>query len=403
MTPSSRHFTFIRTSTSTRNPRSTPGHPHSTMKSHYSCSMIGTHVVQKALKQQEPTTPLTRTTCTDSRRDETLPKIISLFSGAGGLDLGFQQAGFPLSFAADISTAAVQTHRRNFRKTLAVVADLTELGPDGVLSYLEPLLSNGERIGVIGGPPCQGFSRGNTQSTTEDPRNQLPLLYLQIVEALQEKYTVEFVLFENVLGIRDSKHLTTFNGILEKFSDIGLTANAEVYSALDYGIPQKRNRVIITGFRNMSVAQAFKPQKIQSNKLTVRAAIEGLPDPAYFARNLERSSIPFHENHWTMRPVSKRFRHPESATPSGRSFRRLQWDEPSPTVAYGHREIHVHPSGRRRLSIFEAMLLQGFPRKFVLEGNLSAQVEQVSNAVPPPLAHSLASAIAKALTTSDKV
>ena len=373
------------------------------MKSHYSCSMIGTHVVQKALKQQEPTTPLTRTTCTDSRRDETLPKIISLFSGAGGLDLGFQQAGFPLSFAADISTAAVQTHRRNFRKTLAVVADLTELGPDGVLSYLEPLLSNGERIGVIGGPPCQGFSRGNTQSTTEDPRNQLPLLYLQIVEALQEKYTVEFVLFENVLGIRDSKHLTTFNGILEKFSDIGLTANAEVYSALDYGIPQKRNRVIITGFRNMSVAQAFKPQKIQSNKLTVRAAIEGLPDPAYFARNLERSSIPFHENHWTMRPVSKRFRHPESATPSGRSFRRLQWDEPSPTVAYGHREIHVHPSGRRRLSIFEAMLLQGFPRKFVLEGNLSAQVEQVSNAVPPPLAHSLASAIAKALTTSDKV
>ena len=153
----------------------------------------------------------------------------------------------------------------------------------------------------------------------------------------------------------------------------------------------------------MSVAQAFKPQKIQSNKLTVRAAIEGLPDPAYFARNLERSSIPFHENHWTMRPVSKRFRHPEQAAPSGRSFRRLQWDEPSPTVAYGHREIHVHPSGRRRLSIFEAMLLQGFPRKFVLEGNLSAQVEQVSNAVPPPLAHSLASAIAKALTTSDKV
>lgn len=365
--------------------------------------MIGTQVVQKALKQQEPTTPLTRTTCTDSRRDDTLPKIISLFSGAGGLDLGFQQAGFPLSFAADISTAAVQTHRRNFRKTLAVVADLTKLGPDGVLSNLEPLLSDGERIGVIGGPPCQGFSRGNTQSTTEDPRNQLPLLYLQIVEALQEKYTVEFVLFENVLGIRDSKHLTTFNGILEKFSDIGLTANAEVYSALDYGIPQKRNRVIITGFRNMSVAQAFKPQKIQSNKLTVRAAIEGLPDPAYFARNLERSSIPFHENHWTMRPVSKRFRHPESATPSGRSFRRLQWDEPSPTVAYGHREIHVHPSGRRRLSIFEAMLLQGFPRKFVLEGNLSAQVEQVSNAVPPPLAHSLASAIAKALSASDKV
>ena len=74
---------------------------------------------------------------------------------------------------------------------------------------------------------------------------------------------------------------------------------------------------------------------------------------------------------------------------SGRSFKQLKWADPSPTIAFGHREIYVHPNGRRRLSIFEAMLLQGFPKSFVLEGNLSEQVEQISNAVPPPLARSI--------------
>jgi DNA (cytosine-5)-methyltransferase 1 len=77
----------------------------------------------------------------------------------------------------------------------------------------------------------------------------------------------------------------------------------------------------------------------------------------------------------------------------GRSFKRLSWSDASPTIAFGNREIHIHPTGTRRLSIYEAMLLQGFPASFVLEGNLSEQVEQVSNAVPPPLAKSVAAAI----------
>ena len=255
---------------------------------------------------------------------------------------------------------------------------------------------------MIGGPPCQGFSRANTGSAANDPRNRLPLLYLQIVEALQAKYTVEFVLFENVLGIRDAKHSVTYRGILAKFRDIGLTPNVNEYSALDYGVAQTRNRVIISGFRNEEVARNFKPKKVEASDLTVRSVIGDLPDPAFFARGLEKSAIPHHENHWTMRPVSKRFSQPGGADRAGRSFRRLEWDKPSPTVAYGHREIHVHPDGRRRLSIFEAMLLQGFPDEFVLEGTLSSQVEQVSNAVPPPLAQSLATAIKTAMRKLDR-
>lgn len=331
-----------------------------------------------------------------------LPKIVSLFSGAGGLDLGFKRSGFPVTFALDLSSAAIQTHRRNFQGTLSVAADLQELGPDGVLAHLDHLLEPGEAIGVIGGPPCQGFSRANTASDVDDPRNRLAMLYLKVVEALQEKYEVEFVLFENVLGIRDSKHSVTFRGILAKFSEMGLTPDVSEYSALDYGVAQNRNRVIISAFRDEEVARNFKPQKVTPSGLTVRSVIGNLPEPAFFARGLDKSSIPHHENHWTMRPVSKRFSRPGGADRAGRSFRRLVWDEPSPTVAYGHREIHVHPEGRRRISIFEAMLLQGFPDDFVLEGTLSSQVEQVSNAVPPPLAQSLATAIKAAMGQEDQ-
>lgn len=331
-----------------------------------------------------------------------LPKIISLFSGAGGLDLGFKRSGFPLTFAVDSSSAAIQTHKKNFQETTSIEANLEELGPDGVLAHLANLLEPGESIGVIGGPPCQGFSRANAGSAANDPRNRMPLLYLQIVEALQGKYRVEFVLFENVLGIRDARHSETFRGILSKFKEIGLTPDVNEYLALDYGVAQTRNRIIISGFRDETVARNFKPIKdVGSRGLTVRSVIGNLPEPAFFARDLEKSAIPHHENHWTMRPVSKRFSRPEGADRAGRSFRRLEWDKPSPTIAYGHREIHVHPDGRRRLSIFEAMLLQGFPDDFVLKGTLSSQVEQVSNAVPPPLAHSLATAIRAALRKAD--
>jgi len=326
-----------------------------------------------------------------------LPKIVSLFSGAGGLDLGFKRAGFPLTFAVDISPAAIQTHRRNFGDTVSIAADLEVLGPDGILTHLSGLLEPGEPIGVIGGPPCQGFSRANTGAVADDPRNRLPLLYLQVVQALQRQYSVEFVLFENVLGIRDAKHAVTFHGILSKFRELGLTPDVNEYSALDYGVAQTRKRVVISGFREEAVAANFAPRKSTAEALTVRAVIGELPAPAFFDRDIDKSSIPHHENHWTMRPMSKRFARPDGADRGGRSFRRLEWDKPSPTVAYGHREIHVHPDGRRRLSVYEAMLLQGFPSDFVLEGTLSSQVEQVSNAVPPPLAESVATAIKAAM------
>jgi DNA (cytosine-5)-methyltransferase 1 len=333
----------------------------------------------------------------------TLPRIVSLFSGAGGLDLGFHDAGFDLAFAVDSSEWAIKTHQRNFKKAKSVAADLIELQPAGVLKHLSQVLKEGEPIGVIGGPPCQGFSRANPAALATDPRNKLPILYLEIVEALQEKYDVQFVLFENVLGIRDLKHEIAFKSILAKFRELGLTEQVGEYCALDFGVPQNRRRVIISAFKSPAAAKAFAPLTVPRENLDARTAIGGLPAPAFFDRNLSPEAIPHHPNHWTMRPVSKRFDDPDNSMNSSRSFRRLAWDKPSPTVAYGHREIHIHPDGRRRLSIYEAMRFQGFPHEFVLEGPLSAQVEQVSNAVPPPLGRALADATIRAIDESVRV
>jgi DNA (cytosine-5)-methyltransferase 1 len=334
----------------------------------------------------------------NSRLDKNanLPFVVSLFSGAGGLDWGFHKKGFRIALAIDKSEAAVRTHRRNFPHTLSVCADLAEMGPEGVCDLLAQLLPKDAIIGVIGGPPCQGFSRANSDSKPNDPRNKLVALYLQIVTALRLRYNVEFVVFENVLGIKDRKHSEVYGALVEGLSSLGLMPSEQELCALDFGVPQVRRRVILAAMRENKGYGNVDPRRRVGHS-SLRETIGDLPEPAFFERNLSADQIPLHPNHWTMRPRSGRFSKPAHLWHSGRSFRRTYWDKPSPTVAFGHREIHVHPDCRRRLSIYEAMLLQGFPSSYVLEGNLSEQVEQVSNAVPPPLARSIASAVRRAL------
>ncbi|BDR52216.1 cytosine-specific methyltransferase [Bombiscardovia nodaiensis] len=321
---------------------------------------------------------------------------MSLFSGAGGLDLGFQKDKYEIVFAVDVDKSAVETHRKAFPKTHCIQADLVNLGVDGLVSEIDKVLVPGERIGVIGGPPCQGFSRSNSNSSADDPRNKLPALYLDIVKALKTKYTVDFLIFENVLGIEDKKHASTFSAIKETLGTLGFHKSIAEYDAFNFGVPQHRQRVIIAGFASKQACESFKPTAQIKGKQTVREAIEHLPEPSYCAHG-RKVVDGFHPNHWTMQPKSPRFAHPELFKEDGRSFRRLSWDKPSPTVAYGHREIHIHPDGKRRLSVYEAMQLQGFPKNYELCGTFSAQVQQVSNAVPPPLAYALAVAVEDSL------
>lgn len=328
-------------------------------------------------------------------------KIISLFCGAGGLDLGFKQEGFEIALAIDFEKSAISTHKKNFKNTESLAVDLTTLGPKGVFNQVRKQLPIGTRLGIIGGPPCQGFSRANPNSCTDDPRNLLPSLYVKIIDELKKHYIVEFVVFENVLGMKDKKHAEKYLSLISGLKHLGFNVDEKELCALDFGVPQNRKRIVISAMRN---GQGYLPITLtkRKGKKTVREAIGMLAEPAFFDKKLSPSDIPIHPNHWTMQPKSHRFREGALTNNKARSFRKLIWDKASPTIAFGNREIHVHPDGKRRLSIFEAMLLQGFPKQFVLEGNLSQQVTQISNAVPPPLARSIAVAIKNSLEGKKK-
>jgi DNA (cytosine-5)-methyltransferase 1 len=249
---------------------------------------------------------------------------------------------------------------------------------------------------VIGGPPCQGFSYGNTKARADDPRNELPFRYCEILTALNQRWSIDFFVFENVLGLRSPKHRDRLHAIITRFGEAGFSVALAELDAQRFRVPQRRRRLFLVGIN----AETFPGVSFQwpdgtDECRTVRQAIGGLPEPILRTPGLAADGIPYHPNHWTMPPRSRRFLQHDFN--GGRSFRRLDWDQPSWAVAYGNREIHIHPEGRRRLSILEAMLLQGFPKKFVLQGNFSEQVQQVSNAVPPPVARSVAAAIRKQL------
>ncbi|WP_447881308.1 DNA cytosine methyltransferase [Serratia fonticola] len=319
--------------------------------------------------------------------------LLSLFCGAGGLDLGFVQEGFDVKLAIDFSPSAIETHKFNFPNSNAEQHDLIELGTEGLVKICSEIFTKEEPIGIIGGPPCQGFSRGNVGSSKSDPRNKLAFLYIDVIEALKNKHNVKFVVFENVMGLKDKKHADTYNMIVKRLKNLGFDVHEKELNALDFGVPQIRKRVILIAldkeFSSNSSSFAFD-EKIKHK--TVRDAISELPEPVFYKKNIH---VPYHPNHWTMVPRSVRFTQPESIDNKNRSFRAIFWDKPSPTIAYGNREIYVHPNKKRRLSIYESMLLQGFPKSFIIKGTLSQQVTQISNAVPPPMAKKIAENIKK--------
>lgn len=309
------------------------------------------------------------------------------------MDLGFSASSFKTVLAIDNDCAAVKTFNKNRRDPIAVQKDLSKCSARQILSLIRKLPTPPR--GLIGGPPCQGFSFGNIQQAkhnNRDPRNRLPFKYALLLKAITGAFPIDFFVFENVLGLKQERHQERFSRIKTAFRNAGFNIFEHELDASKFGVPQTRTRLFIVGVNSRrfpDVVFSFPVGDITPP--TLRDTIEKLPPPIFFKRGIKPTEIPYHANHWTMKPKSKRFR--AGAALGGRSFRRLNWDEPSPTVAYGHREIHVHPSGIRRLSIHEAMLIQGFPRRYKLVGNLSQQVTQVSNAVPPPVAEAIARAI----------
>ena len=325
--------------------------------------------------------------------------LLSLYCGCGGLDLGFERAGFSIGLAYDINHHAIATWNRN--RPDAPCGHVSDLS---TIRFNHMDRDHGSQFtptGVIGGPPCQSFSRANHFRSDKDARrNHVRNFFSIALRFHRHRRDLDFILMENVPDLgnaEDGKLLERETMRLERY-------HFHVYQffldAVHYTVPQRRRRLFILAIPISKLTNTWSPPKKEDTTTTVRDAIQDLPPPTHFRRGLQPDDTPFHPNHWCMKPLSPKFSdgYLVEGSSSGRSFKTLTWDRPSITVSYGHREVHIHPDGERRLSVLEAMRLQGIPDDYVLTGTLSAQINQVSEAVPPPLAEAIALTVSAATT-----
>jgi len=355
--------------------------------------------------------------------------LISLFCGPGGLDEGFKQAGFITKVAVDIDRAALLTHQRNHPEARHYALDLScSYAAVEIFRQWQTWFAEDTPVGIIGGPPCQSFSVGNaSEARLTDPRNKLPRAYARIIAELNElfKRKISFFVFENVLPIKKSQAYMDFK---DEVAKAGFVVFEQELNAVDFGVPQERKRLFIVGIngeRHKRLAsKGFSFPIGYSCRLPCGPILQGIDHEPVIANSgltpEEIAQVAGHPNHWCMEPTSPRFRAKivrkqldngkpyaivqvdESKPPTlrkmnGKSFKILDPARPSYTIAYGHREVHFHPNEHRRLSVYEAMLLQGFPRDYQFVGSLSDQIRLVSEVVPPPVARALAVAIREQL------
>ncbi len=314
-------------------------------------------------------------------------KIISLFAGAGGMDLGFLKAGHKIIWVNDNDLDSCQTYERNF-KHKPICEDIEKLDskniPDGDV--------------VIGGFPCQGFSNANPYRHTEDKRNKLYLELKRIIADKKPKYFIA----ENVVGIcsiggyetkEDKKNHTgrILKTILKELSEVdsGYHVEFKILNSADYGVPQMRRRVIILGTRKDIKPILKHPEPTHSREgkelpkwKTVREALEGIPEEL-------SEKIP---NHIATNHKVKINGHLGN--------RATAWDKASPTIVgrgggTGGPVIIPHPNLKRRMSVRETARIQGFPDGFIFEGAVTSQYRQIGNAVPWLLAYHIAKMLPK--------
>ncbi|WP_404713624.1 DNA cytosine methyltransferase [Sphingomonas sp. MMS24-J13] len=326
--------------------------------------------------------------------------LLSLFCGAGGLDLGFEKAGFSVGLGFDRNSDSVLSYNEN--RTAGKVAHVGDVAALTLKQLDTVFKGRFSPSGVIGGPPCQSFSQANVRQFDDDPRHNMPIAFASLLGKLNRRDPVDFFVMENVVGLTLKRHQKTLAKTLTMFRRAGFVVEQAILDAKDYRTPQTRQRLFLVGFNKKKFPDLrwTPPAKADGPTPTVRDTISWLPKPAFFERGLDCEAIDPHPNHWCMTPKSPKFGRAgalEEGDFTSRSFKTLAWDKPSIAVAYGHREVHIHPTGTRRLSVYEAMLLQGFPREFRLHGNLSSQIRQVSEAVPFPLALAVARSVSEHL------
>lgn len=298
-------------------------------------------------------------------------KVVSLFSGAGGLDLGFIMAGNEIVWANDIYEDAVKTYKENIGKNI-VCEDILKIDASDI-----PACDI-----VIGGFPCQGFSVANTKRTVEDERNKL---YLQLIRVIKEKKP-KFFLAENVKGLLNLGKGNIIKMIMEDFSSLGYKVQKKLLNAADYGVPQLRERVIIVGVRNDIQFTYSYPEPTNSKNgdfflprwLTVGDVLKDMPDPD------KPNCLPNHVYSKYKVTISNYIGH-----------RFIDANKPAPTVTgrgdeRGGVVVLHHPNNKRRMTCRELATIQSFPIEYHFQGSMSSVYRQIANAVPPLLGYAVA-------------
>jgi len=325
--------------------------------------------------------------------------IISLFSGAGGLDLGFEKAGFKTIWANEFDKEIWETYEKNFPNT--------KLDKRSIVNI--PSSEIPDAVGLIGGPPCQSWSEAGKLKGIDDHRGQL---FFEFIRVLRDKKPL-FFLAENVSGMLASRHKEALENIKKHFTDSGYDLSFKLLNAHDYKVPQDRKRVFFIGFRNDLNIKFQFPLKF-SKKIFLKDVIYDLKENVLSAKdknytNGDECKVANHEymtgGFSTMFMSRNRVR---------------SWDEPSFTIQAGGRHAPLHPQAPkmqfveqnkrifvphsehlyRRLSIRECARIQTFPdtHRFYYN-NLSAGYKMVGNAVPPNLAYFLAKKIIEDLSS----
>ena len=298
-------------------------------------------------------------------------KVVSLFSGAGGLDLGFKMAGHDIIWANDLYGDAVETYRLNLGDHI-VCEDIFKVDENDVPDCDI----------IIGGFPCQGFSVANTKRHEGDERNALYKQLIRIIDAKKPK----FFLAENVKGLTNLAKGKVFQMILSDFSELGYEVKYKILNAADYGVPQTRQRVIIVGVRNDVNFEYNFPKATHSKDGT-----DGLPE--WISVSDAMAPIPDPDSPNTM--LNHEYSKYKLNFNGYLGHRKLDPDKPAPTVtARGDNKggvvILPHPNGERRMSCRELAAVQSFPLDYEFYGNRSSIYRQIGNAVPPLLGYAVA-------------
>lgn len=288
--------------------------------------------------------------------------IVSLFSGAGGLDLGMRQAGHRILWANDIDESAVATYRKNIGSHIVC----SDIGDVDISTIPKSDV-------VIGGFPCQGFSMANLKRNVDDERNALYRFFYKVIQAKQPK----FFIAENVKGILSLGGGSVVKRIMDDFVGAGYRVVNRLINMADYGVPQTRQRVIFVGQRNdVSDEFLFQYPKPTYGKdasmpwVSIREAIGHFPDP-------DAANDVLNHVYSAYRVAFRNFT----------GHRRTDPGKPSPTIlARGNGGGGVcalpHYNGKRRLTIRESAAIQTFPDTFEFVGTMSSCYRQIGNAVP---------------------